>query len=243
MTRLAYLIVVILALAFVLPANAQTNLLDDGFLDLASSGTTVSNSDWELIVNTPDDTFPSAQFQTNWANASNTGIGGAQPPGTGTGVWFRSFEGDQGNSGEPLAQATLVQTIVAPYSGDYTLEFIAGREANFLAREFFVTFESNGTGGSSTVDLLTAAIPDGNLGGAATGNPGGTPFSLTLLGVTAGDMLTVIGQMTDGEDTTIPGGQSAFLDSFFIPNAIPEPSSAVLGVLGVGWVLQRRRSI
>jgi hypothetical protein len=214
-------------------------LITDGNLSLATSGSLTSNSPWQLIANTPDGTNLAAQFQTGFANAQNTGVGGPEPPGTGTGVWFRSFEGDQGGSGEPLAQATLTQSVIAPANGDYILDFVAGRETNFMARVFAVTLSTPSQ--STTVNLLTAAIPDGNLGGAASGNPGGTPFSLTLTGVSAGELLTVTGVMLDGMDSQIPGGQSGFLDGFSL-RTVPEPVSASLLGLGmIGLLALRRR--
>ena len=239
MKRFSLLAVVCAFAAFT--GSAQANLLDDGLFDNATSGSTTSGSAWVLTINMPDGTDRAAQFQTGFANANNTGVGGTQSPGTGTGIWFRSFEGDQGNSGEPLAQADITQSVIAPIDGDYTLVFRAGREVNHLSREFGVSLSSSGTGGSATIDLNAAVIPDGNLGGAASGNPMGTPFGLTLSGVTAGDTLTVSGFMVDGEDTTVPGGQSAFLDNFVL--TVPEPTSAML--LGLGFVgfLGRRRKV
>jgi len=219
------------------------NLLDDGNLSLATTGSTTSNSAWALSINMPDGSDRSAQFQTGFANAQNTGAGGSEAPGTGTGVWFRSFEGNQGGSGEPLAQAELTQSVVASAGGSYLLEFVAGREVNMTAAEFSVALSSSGTGGSTSVDLLTAAIPDGNLGGAASPNAGGTPFNLLLSGVTAGDTLTVSGLLAGGQDSQIPGGQSGFLDSFSL-TAVPEPSSIVLALMTAGgaMALIRRRA-
>lgn len=107
-----------------------------------------------------------------------------------------------------------------------------------MADEFFVSLGSSGTGGVATVDLLTAAIPDGNLGGAASLNAGGTPFTLSLSGVTAGDILTVTAEMTGGTDSQIPGGQSAFVDSFSL---VPEPTSALLALLAFGGLAARGR--
>ncbi|MCA9292232.1 MAG: hypothetical protein KDA20_00280 [Phycisphaerales bacterium] len=208
------------------------NLLDDGNFSMATSGGLSSNSAWSLTANTPDGFNLGAQFQTGFANAQNTGVGGTEPPGTGTGIWFRSFEGNQGGSGEPLAQASLTQSVMAPANGDYTLMFAAGRETNFIAGQWFVSLSSNGIGSPSVlVDLLTAAIPDGNLGGAASGNPGGTLFSITLPGVSVGDTLTVTAVMVNGQDSQIPGGQSGFLDSFALvpaPGALALPSVAFL---------------
>lgn len=233
--KISFSFAVCAAISWALPA--QASILSDGNLSLATNGTTTSNSAWQLATNTPDGTNLAAQFQTGFANAQNTGVGGPEPPGTGTGVWFRSFEGNQGGSGEPLAQAVLTQSVFAPSAGDYTLDFVAGRETNFIARVFEVTLSTNSQ--STSVDLLTAAIPDGNLGGAASGNPGGTPFSLTLNGVSAGELLTVTAFMLDGEDSQIPGGQSAFLDSFSLQ--IPEPTSALLLSLGLVGLTCRRR--
>ena len=230
---------VIAAISWALPA--QASILSDGNFDLAMSGSHTSNSAWQLISNFPDGADRAAQFQTGFANAQNTGVGGTQPPGTGTGVWFRSFEGNQGGSGEALAQAVLTQSAFAPIGGDYTLDFVAGREINFTARVFSVTLSTNSQ--SSTIDLLTAAIPDGNLGGAASGNPGGTPFSITLPSVSAGELLTVTAVVLDGEDSQIPGGQSGFLDGFVLTPSVPEPTSALLLSLGmVGVTCRRRRS-
>lgn len=226
--------------ALSLTPSAHASLLVDGNLSLATSGSLTSNSAWSLIANTPDGSNLGAQFQTGFANAQNTGVGGPEPPGTGTGVWFRSFEGNQSGSGESLAQAVLTQSVVAPVNGDYTLEFVAGRETNFMAREFGVVLSTSSQ--SVLVDLLAAAIPDGNLGGAASGNPGGTPFSLTLTGVSAGDLVTVTGYMLDGRDSQIPGGQSAFLDGFVL-TSVPEPTAAMLGGLGLVGLMGRRRSV
>jgi hypothetical protein len=222
------------------PAQAQ-NLLDDGSFNLATAGGQTSNSAWTLNVDFPDPGAPldgSAQFQGGFANAEN-GSGG--PGDGGTGIWFKSFLGMRGgNAAIPTANADITQTVVAPYSGNFTLNFVAGREANFTAERFEVEFSSSGTGGSALVDLLAAAITPGNIGGAASPNLGGTPFSLSLSGVTAGDMLTVTGRMVDGIDFNMPGGQSAFLDRFSL---VPEPSSAALGlfvILGLVGVARRR---
>lgn len=239
MIRTASICLVALATFFV-GQSVDASLLQDGNFSLATSGSTDSNSAWTLLTNTPDGANRGAQFQTGFANAQNTGVGGPEPPGTGTGVWFRTFEGNQGNSGEPLAQGLITQSVVAPIDGDYTLEFVAGREVNFTARVFEVTLSTGAQ--SDTVDLLAAAIPDGNLGGAASGNPGGTPFTLSLSGVTAGDLVTVTGVVLDGEDSMIPGGQSGFLDGFVL-TAIPEPASALLCGLGLAGVMSLRRRV
>jgi len=226
--------------ALLLPAMAQGQLLDDGDFSNATSGSTTSGSDWSLDINLPDTTNRAAQFQTGFANAQNTGVGGPQSPGTGAGVWFRAFEGAQ-DPGQDPAQATLTQSILAPSTSDYRLDFVAGRETFFTADAFSVTLEAN-LAGSVSVDLLAASIPDGNLGGGSSGNPGGTPFILKLTGVTAGETITVTGQMLNGVDVDPEsGGQSAFLDSFSLTE-VPEPGSALLATLAAfGFLVRRRR--
>lgn len=225
--------------ALTVPAFAQPNLLIDGNFDNGTSGTQVSGSPWVLSANLPDGVNNGAQFQTGFANAQNTGAGGPQAPGTGTGIWFRTFEGNQGGSGEALVDASLTQTIVAPRDGDYVLDFVAGREVNFTAQEYSVTLSSSGGQAAGTIDLLTQVIPDGNLGGGASPNQGGTPFSVQVLGVNTGDILTVTARVGGGADSQIPGGQSGFLDSFSL---VPEPTSAALLAGLAGTALLRRRS-
>ena len=217
------------------PSMASAFLLDDGNLSAASSGAQTSNSAWSLVVNFPDGSDDAAQFQTGFANAQNTGVGGTEAPGTGTGLWLKPFQGEQ-SPGDAKAQADLSQSVLAAASGDYTLSFVAGRETNFSAGAFSVSLISSGTGGTGTVDLLIPTFVSGNLGGSASPNPGGDPFSVTLTGVTAGDTLTVRAVMIDGVDAgTDP--QSAFLDSFAL---VPEPAS--FGLLGAaGLALLRRR--
>ena len=245
---------VVAVLACFTTAQAQ-NLLTNGSFDMfthtnGSAGPPpvmdVSTAPgWTMNANSPDMVDLAAQFQTGFANADNTGVGGTQPPGTGAGLWFRPFEGNQGGAGQPLATATLTQAVAAPSSGDYRLDFVAGIEGivNFTAADFSVSLASSGTGGSGTVDLISEAtmgnIIDGNIGGAASANPGGTPFSIILTGVTAGDMLTVTGQMTDGMDSgTNP--QSGFLDSFSL-TVVPEPASGLLILAGLFALTLRRR--
>lgn len=260
---LACLAVVLMAAT---TASAQVNLLDDGSFDDASNGGNdpVTNSDWQIItINKPDGTNPSFKFNTGFANSENTlngGLdGGTQNPGTGRGLWFRAFEGDQldsdpnacagdpnssgcGGAGEPLAQAEVAQTIVAPKNGDYTLKFRAAKEEFFSAGTWDVTLSSDGTGGSDSIDLLTAPIdPLGNFNvnrGPST-QGGGDVFFLSLTGVTAGDNITVSARMIDGVDANI-NPQSGMVDRFLLQ--VPEPTSALLmGLASLGFVARRRR--
>lgn len=222
-------------------AHGAHNLLDDGSFQLATSGGLVSNSAWTLTADFPDPNSPTdeaAQFQGGFADAQN-GTSTA-----GTGIWFKSFLGVRGgNTSIPTANADITQSLLAPSGGKYRLAFVAGREANFTAGAFEVELSSSGTGGSASIDLLTAPMILGNIGGATSPALGGNPFSLALDGVSAGDTLTVTGRMVDGQDFNAPGGQSAFLDSFVL-TAVPEPAGgalAALGMLGVGWAGRRRK--
>lgn len=231
----------VFALASMLVFTASTqaqNLLDDGSFTNATGGAQESNSAWVLSVDFPD-SDDSAQFQGGFANSEN-GSGGAGDGGNG--IWFKSFLGNRaGDTSVPTANADITQSVVVSTSGDYLLTFVAGREDNFTAGEFSVMLSSSGTGGSGSVDLLTAPMITGNIGGAASPALGGNPFSIQLPGVTAGDTLTVTGAMVDGVDFNAPGGQSAFLDQFSL-TLIPEPGSLGLAGIGLlGLVARRRR--
>ncbi|MEM7147061.1 MAG: PEP-CTERM sorting domain-containing protein [Verrucomicrobiota bacterium] len=226
-------------LALSMSASEAANLLVDGNFSLAASGAQTSNSPWVLTVNFPDGSDDSAQFQTGFANSENTGVGGSEAPGTGAGVWFKPFEGNQTGGGDPLAQATLTQSIITTIGGIYELTFRAGRETHFQASRFEVELSSSLLGTSDVVDLLTATIPNGNLGGAASTNPEGTEFTLSLSGVAPGDTLTVTARMVDGEDALV-NPQSAFLDRFNL-EVVPEPSQGILIALAALTLGVRRR--
>lgn len=203
-------------------ATAQAQVLVDGGFELATGGTATSNSPWSLSVNTPNGpaTDLSAQFQTA-AFARSEGLNG---------LWFKAFTGNQGNPPSGVfAQATLTQSVLAvlPF---YTLTFDAKKEANFTAATWDVSISSSGTGGSDSINLLTAAT-----GSFAN-------YSLNLAGVSPGDTLTVTARMVDGRDAAA-NPQSAFLDNFVLTaSAVPEPSTVALGVAALmGLVAIRRR--
>lgn len=205
---------------------AFANLLDDPGFEAATPGGQTSNSNWSLNVNFPDTEPPSptegsAQFQeAAWAS---------NPNGTsGKGVWFKAFKGDP----DPGigADADLSQSVVATVSGDYSLSFYARKETNFTASVWDATVSSDGTGGSASLDLLTAAPADGSW----------NQYFLSLTGVTAGDTLSVSVVMDNGVDA-MANPQSAFVDDFDL-HAIPEPASfALLGLGSLGMLLRRRR--
>ena len=117
---------------------------------MATGGGQTSNSNWSRVVNFPGTVEGSAQFQTA-SFAANSGS---------TGVWFKSFEGNQ-KPGDAAANATLMQT-VASGPGTYDLTFFARREANFSASAMFVQLNTDG-GDSELFDLLSLLVPnDGN---------------------------------------------------------------------------------
>lgn len=194
---------------------AQANLLDDPGFETATGGGQTSNSDWTLTVNFPDGSDGAAQFQeAPWAS---------YPP-SDTGVWFKPYEGNQSGGGDPLADATLSQTVTAAVGGDYALTFFAKIDPNFTADIFEVILSSTGTGGTDTVDLLSVT-KDGAF----------YQYNLNLLGVTAGDQLTVTGLMDDGTDALL-NPQSAFLDEFSLTPRNSVPTPAPLALLGIGLV-------
>lgn len=213
------------------PWTANANLLDDGDFDLATSGSITSNSDWSLVSNVPNDVDFSAQFQVGGFARSDGAAG------SGAGIWYRSFAGSPTQGGD----SELTQTVAAPESGDYLLTFEAARETNFTADEWLVSLSSDGTGGSGVVDLLAAAIPEGNFNQVqvVNGGPGAAAFSIRVDGVTAGDMLTVTTSMVNGVDAGV-NPQSAFIDRFSL-TTIPEPTSALIALFGMFGLAGHRR--
>ncbi|MCA9235587.1 MAG: PEP-CTERM sorting domain-containing protein [Planctomycetales bacterium] len=214
-----------LAVASLTASAAQASLLTDGSFEIATGGSTTSNSPWILAANKPNNVDVATQFQTApWSSSDGN-----------TGVWYKSFTG-LGNGSNLTGTSILTQSVVAPQTGGYILTFDAAREANFLADEWYVAIVSNTSGGGlqDTVDLLTAPMPPGNFGSVAT------QFSLALSGVDAGDTLSVFAVMTGGRNSNV-NPQSAFLDNFDL-NFVPEPASMALVLLSaVGIALIRRR--
>ena len=200
-------------------AHAQ-NLLEDGSFDAATSGGQTSNSAWSLIAEFAG-TIPgsSAQFQENF--------GGNDIADPRNGVWFKAFVDDEGGS----VNATLSQWLVAGAGGSYSLTFDAKREAHFAAGSWIVSLSSSGTGGTDWIDLLAAAPADGTW----------NMFSLSLAGVSAGDILTVSAEMVDGVRAAI-NPQSAFVDNFDLEaRSVPEPESVGLAALALLALLGVRR--
>jgi len=202
-------------------AAAQGQLLNDPGFQLATSDTQTSNSNWALTVNFPDGASPAASFKT----ASFARDPADPNDAVGTGIWFRSFEGNQNAGVDPPADATLSQIVPNVSGGDYFLTFSARREANFTATAWYATLSSDGTGGSDTIDLLVNLPNDGLW----------YTRNLQLTGVSAGDNLTVQVVMDDGVVSQL-NPQSAFVDNFQL---VPEPASALL--LGGGLLLLPRR--
>lgn len=213
------------------PVVANANLLDDGDFDLATSGTITSNSAWSLVSDVPNGVDFAAQFQVGGFARSDGALG------SGAGIWYRSFTGSTSDG----ADSDLTQTVAAPESSDYLLTFEAARETNFTADEWNVSLTSDGTGGSGVIDLLAAAIPEGNFNQVqvVNGGPGAAAFSIRINGVTAGDMLTVNASMVNGVDAGA-NPQSAFIDRFSL-TTIPEPATALIALFGLAGAAARRR--
>ncbi|HEX6961948.1 MAG TPA: PEP-CTERM sorting domain-containing protein, partial [Lacipirellula sp.] len=149
-----------------------------------------------------------------------------------------------GNAQTPVS-SNLSQSVVAPAAGKYLLLFDSIVEQNFTAASLVGTLASSG-GPSATVDLLATKIPAGSSytgGGFANIGAATPPYNiqqmLMISGVNAGDTLTVSVAMTNGIAGTA-NPQSAVVDNFRL-TLIPEPSTAVLGGLGlIGLVIRRR---
>ncbi len=218
-------------------ANAQCGVLGgecliNGNLDIGTAATATdpgSAPPWTL---TNVNHVSAAQYQHGFSDSTIPGDTAAD----GRGIWYRSFLGG-GTSMAPLVSADLSQSAVATMTGLYQLTFDYLVEINHTTQSTMATLSST-SGGTSSLDLLT--VPRTSIGGGFAAQPAdvGTLF----INATAGDTLTVHLAMVDGQTSGIPGGQSLVADRFSLVK-VPEPASAMLGLIGVlGLVgLTRRR--
>ena len=212
-------------------AAPSTGLLDDGGFNNPTANNDVSNSDWTLTTNMPDGSELGAQFHNGGFTRSD-GAGGS-----GYGIRLRAFEGNQ-DPGDAAAQATLTQSISAPISGDYNLDFDWYREDNFSAGSWDVSLSSSGTGGTDSIDMLTVVGNPGNFNQLLVNFGVTNTASLGLSGVTAGDTLTVTMSMVDGVDAGV-NPQGGGVDNFVL--TVPEPTSALLCLMGLASLAAIRR--
>jgi len=219
-----------------LQAAPSTGLLDDGEFNDPDPSSDVTNSDWVLNTNKPDGVDLAARFQFSGFSRSD----GA--PGSGSGLWVRTFEGEQ-DPGDDPAEFDLTQSIVAPSSGDYSLSVDWARELDFMADTFGITLENVTAATSASVDLKTAVAASGdNFNELLSSNGGPNVAVIPLGGVSAGDTLKVTAFMTGGTNVNPSSfGVSAFLDNFVL-TVVPEPSSVMLMVMGMVGLLARRRN-
>jgi hypothetical protein len=203
-------------------ATAQANLLDDGSFELSTSGSQISNSAWTVTTSDANDPTEGGIF-TDGAWAVKDGA---------RGFWYQSFQGDPNGAAVDL---DLAQGVLAPLSGDYILTFWSAREPNVAATSILASLSSSGTGGTDSLELLTATYDDG----LNFADGPGTQFSLFLTGVTAGDLLTVSTAMVGGVNSTV-NPQSLMVDSYDLI-FIPEPTSIALAGLGLLGAFSMRR--
>jgi hypothetical protein len=178
-----------------------------------------------------------------------------RPPGTGFGLWLRAFEGlFFGNNNEPTG-ATLTQQVSFVGTPAPAYEFSAWTrwEGGYSGGNAILDASSpSGAVPSPTSTFLTLQFVDGSFA------PVGAPVSLDLRPLQIADntwrqqslvVPTPVGAAgvlaTAGAANMVPnvnrlGGQSAFFDDLQLIG-VPEPSSMVLGALGLLGVARRRR--
>ena len=149
----------------------------------------------------------------------------------GTGVWLKAFEGNQA-TGDAMANVTVSQAVAAVSGLTYALSVWNKQEANYTAESTFfsVTFlDGDGNELGTTSENIDSHPKDGSW----------QEYSLEATAPAATAQANVEIGMVNGTDAQA-NPQSAMFDDVSLA-VIPEPSSALLSVLGLAFFLRRRR--
>jgi hypothetical protein len=179
-----------------------------------------------------------------WAGPAPTPVttdGNLNPPppdgfgGPDGGIFFKAFSGNTANG---PATGHLYQDVPATPGLTYTLTGWAGAEANYMATSSILAIDFLNAGNtvisSSELDLVASGLFTAN----------GQPFNYkqyTVMGTAPAGATTVRARvsMIGGVPNPAGGGQAFVVDDFAL-NAIPEPSSVLLGLTGLAGVLGLR---
>lgn len=232
-------------------SSAKADLLANGNLDLTQATEIVpgfflpkpqvwQNTGIRSVAGPYEDEMSSEP----WAGPAPTPVttdGLANPPspeGCGGGdcaVFFKPFSGGGANG---LATGHLTQAVPGTAGQTYVLTGWAGAEANALMRDAVFALDFlNGSGGvisSSELSLLPNLYVSN-----------GQPFNYKQYSVTgiapAGTVsVQARASMIDAQSNQAGGGQAFVVDDFTL-NAVPEPASVALGLLGVCSLIGLRR--
>lgn len=173
----------------------------------------------------------------SWAGPAPTPVttdgnpGGAAPGGDAA-VFFKAFSGNAANG---AATGHLYQDNPANPGWSYTLVGWAGAEANYLASETVFALEFLDSGGSVISSFETDLVAAGLFA------PNGQPFNYKQYGVTGtapANTVTVRSRisMIGGLANPAGGGQAFVVDDFEL-TGVPEPSGAMLGLMGLAGLL------
>jgi hypothetical protein len=179
-----------------------------------------------------------------WAGPAPTPVttdGNLNPPppdgfgGPDGGVFFKAFSGSTATG---AATGHLFQDVPATPGLAYTLTGWAGAEANYMATQSVLAIDFlNGASsviGGTELDLVASGLFTGN----------GQPFNYkqyTVMAtapagaVTARARVSMIGGLSNPA-----GGGQAFVVDDFVLTAVPEPSSGILGLIGLAGMLRVR---
>lgn len=229
----------IIALLAVGNVNAATILTLIGLLGLtlSSHGAVIFNESFEHPVTTNPDPLdtPTGWTWTTGAATNNRGVYDYANATDGSQIFFLFLRGGSSYAIQ-TTDTVLNESITVGSTYTLTLDYQGYRSDRIL--RFGVRLLAINDTTSTVTELATDTVNLASGHGFAGTNWNTTPYSLVVTPTTnAGERLAI--EINNGGATTVGG---AYIDNLTLSvEAIPEPSAALLGGLGLLALLRRRR--
>lgn len=230
-----------------LPSASAQNLLLNGDLDSPGPGATIDNWSKDEFKTFSGDTTDLITLEP-WIEIAPITNGGGDND---LGGFLKAFQGN-GSTGD-LATLHLYQDVAGSEGLEYGLSGWLGAGANYSGlltgdprgdtkTELAIEFDNdndrdNGWISDAILDVKAAGLTSG-----AFPDFGAQQFSVSGVAPAGTTIVRARVSMIDAYNTTNPD-PALFIDDFSL-QVIPEPSSVILGVLGmlgVGWAARRRK--